>query len=206
MKILYEYDINKYLAVCKSLWRKMSVNDLLNDHEIRNFINNVFGWTDIILPGGQSVHIMGQDLLVPGGYHGLAAHQDWPSVGGSKDGIIIWIPLTDITIDSYPLEIIPASHLKGMYPLAGKSDAPWEISMNYYNDNDFQKIPASKGDVLFMSYFTVHRSSVGQMQKGFRISISTRWDNALEPTFIDRMFPTAYERQVRRIISDDVSY
>ena len=55
------------------------------------------------------------------------------------------------------------------------------------------------GDVIFMSNFTVHRSS----KKGdnrLRMACSTRYDNANEEAFIERCYPSAYIRSVERKI------
>ena len=203
MGILFDISIEKYIDVCKSLWRKMTVNNLLNDKNIINYISDIFGWSDIVLPGGQVLHIMSNNLMIPGGYHGISPHQDWLSVGGSKDGLVIWVPLIDVNINNYPLEVIPGSHLKGLYPLALNEKNPWEIDETSYSYEDFHVINVKKGDIIIMSYFTVHRTSNLNSNSGFRISASTRYDNLFDKSYISRTYPTAYSRIVNRLSSID---
>lgn len=199
MKLLHKVDIERYKKTAGSLWRKMSLYNLLHHENIQNFVKENFGWNDIVIPGGQVVHIQADSLKIPNGYFGLVAHQDFPSVQGSLDGFVVWIPLVDIDVNRYPLEVIPRSHKNGVLPSIENSSSSWEIKPECYNEADFIPAVCEVGDVIFMSNFTVHRSS----QKGddrLRLACSTRYDNADEETFADRCYPSAYIRTVQRIL------
>ncbi|MEK9774404.1 MAG: hypothetical protein VW298_02200, partial [Candidatus Woesearchaeota archaeon] len=125
---LFNLDIQKYLSVSASLWRKIKVYDICHHESIRSFIFRHFGWKDIFIPGGQVAHIMSTSLKVPGGYHGFGPHQDWLSVKGSLDGLISWIPLVNIDRELYPLELIPGSHInREIFPLKDPKDMSSEI-------------------------------------------------------------------------------
>jgi ectoine hydroxylase-related dioxygenase (phytanoyl-CoA dioxygenase family) len=141
------------------------------------------------------VHIQADCLRIPNGYFGLAAHQDFPSVQGSLDGFVVWIPLVDIDKERYPLEVIPESHKEGVLPSIENSDSILEINPGIYNESDFISVECEIGDVVFMSNFTVHRSSQHGNDK-LRLACSTRYDNANEKTFIDRCYPSGYQRSV----------
>ncbi len=197
MKLLHEHDIDRYKKTAGALWRKISLYNLLHHNNIQSFVKNNFGWDDIAIPGGQVVHIQADSLKIPNGYFGLVAHQDFPSVQGSLDGFVVWIPLVDIDTNRYPLEVIPGSHKNGILPSFENSNSSWEVKPECYNDADFVPAVCEVGDVIFMSNFTVHRSS----QKGddrLRLACSTRYDNANEETFIERCYPSAYIRSVKR--------
>ncbi len=199
MKLLHKVDIERYKKTAGSLWRKMSLYNLLHHENIQNFVKENFGWNDIVIPGGQVVHIQADSLKIPNGYFGLVAHQDFPSVQGSLDGFVVWIPLVDIDVNRYPLEVIPRSHKNGVLPSIENSSSSWEIKPELYNEADFIPAVCEVGDVIFMSNFTVHRSS----QKGddrLRLACSTRYDNADEENFADRCYPSAYIRTVQRIL------
>ncbi|PRM98208.1 phytanoyl-CoA dioxygenase family protein [Aliarcobacter cryaerophilus] len=199
MKLLHKVDIERYKKTAGSLWRKMSLYNLLHHENIQNFVKENFGWNDIVIPGGQVVHIQADSLKIPNGYFGLVAHQDFPSVQGSLDGFVVWIPLVDIDVNRYPLEVIPGSHKNGVLPSIENNSSSWEIKPECYNEADFIPAVCEVGDVIFMSNFTVHRSS----QKGddrLRLACSTRYDNADEETFADRCYPSAYIRTVQRIL------
>lgn len=141
---------------------------------------------------------MADDLRVPDGYFGLGAHQDFPSVQGSLDAVIVWIPLTNVTSESYPVEIIVGSHLRGQLPMVGSGAAPWELQPEAIAGDTFTPVCADVGDVVFLSVFTVHRSATVGAKGAHRIALSTRFDNANEPTFVERGYPCAYERSVHR--------
>ncbi|MBU2878010.1 phytanoyl-CoA dioxygenase family protein [Aliiglaciecola lipolytica] len=197
MQLLHKMDIEQYKKTAASLWRKMSVYNLLHHPIIQNYVNKNFLIQDIVIPGGQVVLIQAESLRIPNGYFGLSAHQDFPSVNGSLDGFVVWVPLVDIDVHRYPLEIIPGSHLKGVYPTLENENSTWEIKQEYYSESDFLPVECSVGDVVFLSNFTIHRSS----QKGdgrLRLACSTRYDNSDEKTFIKRGYPSAYIRTVDR--------
>jgi hypothetical protein len=139
------------------------------------------------------IHVMSPDLKIPNGYYGTAAHQDWPSVQGSLDMVTVWIALTDAGVGNFPLEVIPGSHLGGLRE--GKvNGSVLEIECD---DKDFVPIKCKAGDVVFMSGFLIHRTGAGT---GFRVAVSQRFDNAAEPTFIERGYPCAQRRVVDREI------
>lgn len=197
LKLLHKKDIERYKKTAGSLWRKLSLYNLLHHKNIQDFVKQNFGWNDIVIPGGQVVHIQADSLKIPNGYFGLVVHQDFPSVQGSLDGFVVWIPLVDIDENRYPLEVIPGSHKKGILPFVENSSSSWEIKPDCYNEADFVPAVCEVGDVIFMSNFTLHRSS----QKGddrLRLACSTRYDNADEKTFIERCYPSAYIRTVQR--------
>lgn len=203
MQLLHTVDIERYKKTVGALWRKMSVYNLLHHENIQQFVTETFGWSDIVIPGGQVVHIQADSLKIPNGYFGLVTHQDFPSVQGSLDGFVVWIPLVDIDQNRYPLEVIPGSHKKGILPSFENNDSSWEVKPECYNEADFVPAVCEVGDVIFMSYFTVHRSS----QKGddrLRLACSTRYDNADEETFVKRNYPSAYIRSVHRAQYNDM--
>ena len=202
MQLLHSVNIERYKKTVGSLWRKMSIYNLLHHENIQKFVKENFGCSDIVIPGGQVVHIQADSLKIPDGYFGLVTHQDFPSVQGSLDGFVVWIPLVDIDQNRYPLEVIPGSHKNGILPSFENNNSAWEVKSECYDEADFVSGVCEVGDVIFMSYFTVHRSS----QKGderLRLACSTRYDNADETTFIDRCYPSAYIRSVHRSQYDD---
>ena len=197
MKLLHGSDIGRYKKTISALWRKLSVYDFLHHQKIQNFIRKKFHWGDIFIPGGQVIHLMAESLKIPGGYFGAPIHQDFPSVQGSLDGLVIWVPLLDVDKNNYPMEVIPGSHKNGVLPSFENSNSNWIVRPEAYNEKNFVPVECNAGDIVLMSYFTVHRSStVGDDR--LRLACSTRYDNASEKTFIERAYPTAYVRTVQR--------
>jgi len=162
------------------------------------FMREALGWEDVFLPGGDVVFIMAADLEIPGGYFGLDAHQDFPSVQGSLDALVAWIPLSDVDRRGYPIELVAGSHRRGLITEVDETATGWNIRAEQLLQAKWQPIVVSAGDVVFMSVFTIHRSVLIADPGRLRIALSTRFDNAAEPTFIARAYPTAYKRQVHR--------
>jgi len=136
------------------------------------------------------VHYMADQLRVEGGYHKTPMHQDWRSVQGSLDGITIWLPLFDVGAGDYPLEVIRGSHRGGLLP---SIDDPFghRIVDGRIVDAAFTPVPIRRGDVIFFSGFLVHRTgSLGSAM--VRFALSYRYNNAAEPSFVARNYPSPY--------------
>jgi phytanoyl-CoA dioxygenase PhyH len=198
LKALHKADMQRYKRVLGAFWRKEETFRLAHHENITNFLKEKFGWGDIFLPGGLVALIMSHELKIPNGYFGLVTHQDFPSVQGSLDGVVVWFPLVDVNRDNFPLEIIPGSHKHGLLPMIKHGESTWEVQPEAYDESEFLPVDAKAGDVLFMSVFMIHRSSLEGKAGSFRLALSTRFDNGDEPTFLDRGYPTAYIRSVAR--------
>jgi hypothetical protein len=125
-------------------------------------------------------------------YWKIPAHQDWPSMQGSLNSIVCWMPLVDVDMELGPLEVCPGSHLNG--PLEHTEIGPHDISgvpilQSNYPEENFVSIPMKKNDALFFSSFLVHRSGVNLCENKIRLSMHIRFDDADEETFIQRKYP-----------------
>jgi len=125
-----------------------------------------------------------------GHYWKLGDHQDWRSSQGSLDSVTIWFPYVDCNIELGSLEVIPGSHLNGLYDCS---------EVNYYskikegliNEADYTPVEMKKGDLLIFNSFLVHRSGTNSTHR-IRWSSQLRYNNLLEPTFINRRLPNPY--------------
>jgi ectoine hydroxylase-related dioxygenase (phytanoyl-CoA dioxygenase family) len=199
MQKLFSVDVNAYLAAARHLSKLLSIQDLLLHENIRAFIKNL-GLSLPSVPTSPVVSIMSERLKIAGGYFGLAPHQDWPSMQGSLDAVIVWAPLMDVTAASFPLQVIPRSHAQGLWGGVNTASAR-EIDPRLYGEEDFMPFELRRGDVVFMTTFTVHRTGVmhGVNEcSGLRIACNTRIENSAEATFVKRQFPCAYKRTVER--------
>jgi len=201
LKRLFDEDTDAYLGVARLAPKLVSVKTLALEPCLQNVAWTLlqqpsisdYGLPVLTKPTEAIVHIMNKELVAPGGYAGFKPHQDWPSIQGSLDSLIIWIPLTTITENSFPLQVIPGSHLKGLRRI--KED--YELPETEYDENAFVSVLMKPGDVAFMSSWTVHRTGTEPGSEP-RVAISTRYENAAEPTFIERNYPGAYRRWVHR--------
>jgi ectoine hydroxylase-related dioxygenase (phytanoyl-CoA dioxygenase family) len=142
-----------------------------------------------------SNHIMSEVLKIPGGYHKSPPHQDWRSMQGSLDSVVLWAPTTPVTERSHPLEVVPRSHLLGLLDTAEHIMTP-TVSDPRITDDRYVALPMQPGDVVAFSSFLVHRT--GEAGDGqLRIAFSTRYNNAAEPTYLGHGYPTPYKYSYR---------
>lgn len=121
-------------------------------------------------------------------YWRVFAHQDWRSMQGSLNAVVVWLPLGDINRELGALEVVSGSHRLGLMTSEvverfGKVDQ--------FADADFQPIEVEQGDALFFSAFLVHRSGTNSTES-IRWSCHFRYNDLAESTFIDRGYPHPY--------------
>ncbi len=195
---LFVVDLDRYKMALAACWRRIEISTILRHPAIISRLREDLGWSDIFLPGGDVMVLVGDRLRIPGGYFGLELHQDYLSVQGSLDGLVGWIPLTAVGETDFPMEVIPGSHRKGLVQevdvVAGSGS---RIRSGVFGDAPMVAVKANPGDLVLMSLFTAHRTRTENCH-GLRIALSTRFDNGSEPTFVARGFPTAYQRTVHR--------
>lgn len=121
-------------------------------------------------------------------YYKTPPHQDWNSIRGSKDSLVVWVPLIDVDKKIGCLRIVPKSHSQGSL-LDGVVGGFGTVSK--YSQKDFIDIPMNKGDILIFSTFLVHES--GDMNTdSIRWSCNFRYNNILDEDFIKRNYEFSY--------------
>lgn len=195
MRLLYAKDLSAYLQSLK-LWAKLFSLQALVMHDSIVAITKALGITLPVFQTSPVLHVMAHDLKIVGGYHGVGVHQDWPALQSGLDTITVWFPFMNVDKNNFPVELVPGSHKKGLYP-GVISEHIYEVDPTLYCDADFVPMEVNMTDVLFMSNFTLHRSGL-QGDDRLRIACSSRYENASEKTFIERVYPTAQKRVIQR--------
>lgn len=123
-------------------------------------------------------------------YWRVFPHQDWRSMQGSLDSVVIWLPLVDLPAELGPLEVVPGSHLDGL--VTKEVEAGFgKVGDDYLQDKTFQSLACSVGDLVVFSAFLVHRSGTNS-SPAIRWSCHFRYNNLAEPTFVERGYPHPY--------------
>ncbi len=123
-------------------------------------------------------------------YHTVFSHQDWRSMQGSLDAVVIWCPLIDVDHSLGALEIVPGSHKKGL--LTESVEAGFgKVSDTAFNEEDWISVEVKQGDALLFSSFLVHRSG-NNITDRIRWSCHFRYNNLNEPSFISRKYHHNY--------------
>ena len=108
-----------------------------------------------------------------------------------NDGLVVWIPLSDITAELGPLQICPKSHLEGELKVVKQTDLPSDVStvsideIKAENLEKYSIMPVEikKGDALFFHTSLFHSSGVNKSNK-FRFSCQTRYTPSTAENFI----------------------
>ena len=197
MQELLKCDTQSYLSTLKRGAKLYSLSQLMGHTNIGKLTKEM----GIALPtiSAEPVwHISSEKLKIPNGYFGFDAHQDWPSIQGSLDCMVVWVPFTEVHRHRFPMLVLPGSHRRGMIP-GVITDNVLKLDLGVDADNKFVPIECKPGDVVLMSCWTVHKTGV-ENSEGLRISSSQRWENGMEKTFVERNYPCAYKQIVERAL------
>ena len=135
-------------------------------------------------------------------FYKVEAHQDWGSMQGSLNSIVIWVPLINIDKNLGALEIIPKSHLSGLRTDHIESGFRM-VSLSDEEKKELLAVNVNVGDVLIFSSFLIHQSGENSSNKP-RWSCHFRYNDLDDKTFIDRKYPHAYiYRPTEEIITKD---
>ena len=172
-----------------------------NEPLVRSFFNEEYligligklGIKHPIFCGPVVTHYTSNDLTGSG--YGLPYHQDYPSMGGSKNSIIVWTSLYDTDERTHGIYVVPKSHLAGLLP-GEHTNAGYLVSEKVSNQATQLKIKA--GEILVMSCYLVHSTFVNPNAENEKLSLSARFDDFDDEEWEKRGFVTSYSTSVDR--------
>jgi ectoine hydroxylase-related dioxygenase (phytanoyl-CoA dioxygenase family) len=123
-------------------------------------------------------------------FHTVDAHQDWRSMQGSLNAVVIWIPLVDINKALGALEIVPKSHLDGLRTDHIENGFGM-VALTETEKENLVAVELNAGDALLFSSFLIHQSgdNITDMP---RWSCHFRYNDLEEESFIQRKFAHPY--------------
>jgi ectoine hydroxylase-related dioxygenase (phytanoyl-CoA dioxygenase family) len=187
---LLRADVPAYISTARMTQMFPSVHRLMISEPVMQIARRL-GIGFPVISTRVSNHIISDLLKIPGGYHKSPPHQDWRSIQGSLDSIVLWAPTTPVTEQSHPLEVVPRSHLFGLCPTVDHIQTP-AVEDPRIREEDYVPLAMQPGDIVAFSTFLVHRT--GEQGDGrVRVAYSGRFNNAAEPTFVEHGYPTPYK-------------
>jgi ectoine hydroxylase-related dioxygenase (phytanoyl-CoA dioxygenase family) len=186
---LFRSSMPDYLAAAKLTQYLPALHALGAGEDILAILRRL-GLASPVISTRPVVHIVADALKVPDGYHRTPPHQDWRSVQGSLDSLVLWLPLVPADEDFAPLEVLPGSHRAGLLPSEPHPFAN-RVAPAAIDEAAFRPVSAAPGDVVAFSMFLVHRTGARQ-RPGVRWSVSFRYNNLDEPGFVERGYPNPY--------------
>lgn len=188
---LFEYFkryLQEFINCGKQIQHLVSLHRLSLDQRIEQALIKDFGFRFPNISTRPVLYFNSRFLATEEVYWRVFPHQDWRSMQGSLDSIVVWVPLVDVDASLGPLEVVPGSHKLGLLTTEvvnsfGKVDQ--------FTDDQFISVKVTRGDALFFSTFLVHRSGVNTTES-IRWSCHFRYNNLAEKTFIERGYPHPY--------------
>ncbi|MEW4562462.1 phytanoyl-CoA dioxygenase family protein [Bremerella sp. JC770] len=117
-------------------------------------------------------------------------HQDFRSMQGSLNSVVVWFPLVDVTAELGALEVIPRSHMSGLLETV---DHPWFAELKSEpKQEEFEVVEMKRGSVLVFSSFLIHRSGWNSTNQ-IRWSCQLRFNDAADPHYVENGYPNPYK-------------
>jgi phytanoyl-CoA hydroxylase len=186
---LFDNENECFVNCGKQVQHLISLHALSLDKKIIKLLNDI-GLTSPVISTRPVMFFNHPNLAKNRVYHTVDSHQDWRSMQGSLDSVVIWIPLCDINRDLGALEILPKSHLQGL-----RTDhIDNGFGMVNLSENDklnLISVEVETGDILLFSSFLIHQSG-NNVTNNPRWSCHFRYNNLDENTFLKRKYAHAY--------------
>ena len=121
-------------------------------------------------------------------------HQDFIYIQGSLNGITIWLPFSDISLNMGPPSFVPGSQQWGVLKVKpsfadGKEGEPYIVVDNdRLREAEFVKRGVSAAEALVFHTLLVHRSEPNTSKKA-RLSIQVRFDDLFDTTSFAKNYP-----------------
>lgn len=189
MEALFRADMTAYLAAAKLVQHAVALHRMGCDPALIEAVRGL----GLALPAISTrpvMFMMSDALAVPGGYHKTPPHQDWRSIQGSLDSVVAWAPFTAVGPGRFPLEVLAGSHLMGLLP-SQEDVFGHRVADGVLGDATFIPLSVERGDVVVFSSLLVHRTGEDGGPEA-RFAASFRFNNALEPSFVERGYPNPY--------------
>jgi phytanoyl-CoA hydroxylase len=188
---LFEYfkrDLQEFMNCGKQIQHLVSLHRISLDNRIEQALRDKLGMKFPNVSTRPVLYFNSRLLAKEEVYWRVFPHQDWRSMQGSLDSIVVWVPLADVDTKLGALEVVPGSHKLGLLTTEVINSFG---KVEQFVDEDFVSVEAEQGDVLFFSSFLVHRSGIN-VTDSIRWSCHFRYNNLAEETFIERGYPHAY--------------
>ena len=187
---LFKISFDDFLGCAKASQHILTMNHFASSEKINQLLQK-FGLIKPIICVKPIIFFNSKNLAKQKAHYKTPAHQDWRSMQGSLNSLVVWIPLVDIKKDLGPVEFIPKSHLNGLIDTYD-GGLFQQIPTTDATDKSFVSYEVSKGDLVVFSSFTIHRSG-NNISDDIRWSMHFRYNDLNEKTFIDRSLPHPYK-------------
>jgi ectoine hydroxylase-related dioxygenase (phytanoyl-CoA dioxygenase family) len=186
---LFKTDFEAYVNCAKMCHNLLSIHKLEIDDRMINIVK-ILGIESPAIAMRPVLFMSSRHIAKNTFYWKAAPHQDYYAMRTSKDSIIIWVPICEITKELGYLEVMPKSHSAGLLEHI-KDDHVFRIKETIPDDH-FVSVPMNLGDALAFSSLLIHRSGTNITDQ-IRWAINFRYCNLKEELFIGDKYQQCYE-------------
>ena len=186
---LFNEDIECLSNCGKQVQHLISLHRLSTSHKITELLTH-YGLKTPVISTRPVLFFNHPKLAKKKVFYKVAAHQDWRSMQGSLNSLVIWIPLMDIDKNLGALEILPGSHLKGLRTKEIESGFGM-VELDDKEKQQLKSVDVKQGDVLIFSSLLIHQSGEN-ITKEPRWSCHFRYNDLDDTSFLERKYPHAY--------------
>ena len=182
-------DPESFGAIYDSLKTSLTLTQLITDNKVADFVAKFLK----IKPSDLSISEPMCRLDVPNDKRNtLDWHQErsfFPQNRNGLNGLVCWIPLTDITEEMGPMHISPRSHAEGQLKLSNKTKKNMSYTTQIPVPEEFVSkyedlaVRANAGDAVFFNMLLFHRSGQNISNK-VRLATQGRFHTSTADDFI----------------------
>ena len=182
-------DPESFGAIYDSLKTSLTLTQLVTDNKVVDFVAKFLK----IKPSDLSISEPMCRLDVPNDKrNALDWHQErsfFPQNRNGLNGLVCWIPLTDITEEMGPMHISPRSHAEGQLKLSNKTKKNMSYTTQIPVPEEFVSkyedlvVRANAGDAVFFNMLLFHRSGQNISNK-IRLATQGRFHTSTADDFI----------------------
>ena len=200
---LRQKDPESFGAIYDSLKTSLTLTQLVTDNKVVDFVAKFLK----IKPSDLSISEPMCRLDVPNDKRNtLDWHQErsfFPQNRNGLNGLVCWIPLTDITEEMGPMHISPRSHAEGQLKLSNKTKKNVSYTTQIPVPEEFVSkyedlvVRANAGDAVFFNMLLFHRSGQNISNK-VRFATQGRFHTSTADDFIPFDLINYYNPFVKR--------
>lgn len=201
-------DPRGYSVLYDSAQSSTSLIQLVSDEQIVSYAASLLGskTTELSITEGMVRMDTPHDKKNIAGWHQEISYV-------RNNGLVLWIPLSDITTELGPLQVCPKSHHEGELKVVKQNNLPSDVStvsIDEIKSEAIEKYPIKhieikKGDALFFDMKLFHRSGVNTSSR-IRFSCQTRFANITAKDFVPFRETKSYNKFVLEQIGRECAF
>ena len=145
------------------------------------------------------LHVVKEELILNRDKVFTPAHQDVISTKGSVGQVVFWIPLHKIDVTNYGIEAWTGSHLRGQLD-TDQSVFGHTVASSLVPTYPPNYLSMESGEAVVFSQYLIHKTAISG---SFRLAVSFRFNDALDPDWVKRKYFCAFDRVPNTAHYDD---